>query len=74
MDGVELSASDLSLLQGVKTSMRPESERQVDPKPSISGRIKERVMKDITNNLELQPAKLKSSWTGLKSAKGGRGQ
>lgn len=71
MDGVELSASDPCLLQGVRTSMRPKAEKKGNPKSFILGRIKERAMKDTTNILEVHPVMLKPSWTGLKSGKGG---
>lgn len=48
MDVVELSASDLSLIHGIKTSERPELEKRNELKQSIANRIKERVMKDVT--------------------------
>lgn len=61
MDRVELSASDPSLLQEVRSSTKTEMEKKNVTNPSIMGR---------TKSLEVQPAKLKSNWYGSKSIKG----
>lgn len=45
-------------------------ETKDDSTQSTANRIKERLMKDVANILEEQPAKLKPSWTGLKSGRG----
>lgn len=33
-------------------------------------KTKDRVLKEVTNILEVQPAKLKTTWTGLKTGSG----
>lgn len=72
MEGVELAASDPSLLDGVRT----QSVSKLGPKPkqaqNSNNKKKNGAMKDVTNILEAQPVKLKPDWTGSKSGRGPR--
>lgn len=71
MDAVELSVSDPSLLQGVKSSMRSETGKKEEPKKSLAGWIKDRVaLREVSNILEAQPINFKSNRIGLKIGRG----
>lgn len=65
IEGVGICASDQSLLQGVQIIQSREMEKTDKAKPSLVGRIKERVLKDLTNKLDIQPIKLKPTRAGI---------
>lgn len=69
MEGVELRASDPSLL-GVK--MREKAMVWMSGKSTQSQPSKTIVnaLKDVTNVLEVRPIKLKPNWVGFKNGKG----
>lgn len=46
-------------------------ERKNNQKLSLSDRIKEGAMKEVTNSISIQLVKFKPMWTGLKAVKGG---
>lgn len=70
MDGVELCASEPSLLQEIEGKMKTCMKENTDSRPTLAGRIKERALKDVSNNLVIQPAKLKPTWFGPRANKG----
>lgn len=60
MDVVQLCASDLSSLQGVKTSVRLETGKKGELKKAPTGQGKDRqALREVTNNLDLQPVSFK---------------
>lgn len=69
MEGVELCASDSSLLQGMRVNSRIEAKRKNESKPSIVGQIKERALKELNQQLGSSAVKLKASWIGLGQVK-----
>lgn len=71
MDGVELSASDPGLIDGVGSTTKPSGGKTKEANKSISGRIMERVaLKEVSNTLEAQPVNFKPNRNGLGKPQG----
>lgn len=61
MDGMIFKTSHPSMLEGSKQDRRAESVTAGNPLQ----RMKEKVLKDVTNKLESDPISLKPAWSGL---------